>query len=246
MNIYFLMTDEPVFSPVSCRIFLERYPGRVVGASFPGGMINKKRLVSTIGIYGLVRFFKLGFSNLVWGMAGGRVANIFRRNKIKVYQVRDINSPEFIALIKQLSVDLIISFNCPQPLRRELIELPGKGCINIHFGMLPEYRGILPIMYALLNGEEYFGVSVHYIDEKLDSGDIILQEKVPITQKDTLDTLYPKAFETAGYLLIKAVDMIENDAVKRIYNDPVKKTYYTYPDKETIEQYRRLCLTRQR
>ncbi len=246
MNIFFLMTDEPVFSPVSCRIFLERYRGGVVGASFPEGMINKKRLVSTMGIYGLVRFFKLGFYNLLWKIAGGRIANIFRKNKIKIYPVRDVNHPEFIALIKRLGVDLIISFNCPQPLRRELISIPKKGCINIHFGMLPEYRGILSIMYALLNGEKNFGVTVHYIDEKLDSGDIIVQEKIPITEKDTLDTLYPKAFETAGYLLVKAVDMIENDTIKRIYNDPSKKSYYTYPDKETIKQYRRLCHIRQK
>lgn len=245
MNIYFLITDEPVYSPVTCRIFLERFADKIVGISFPPGAMNKKRIISTMRIYGLCRFFSMSIYHILWMIRGGRIANIFHQYRVKVYSAEDINSPVFIDLLKNLGVDLIISFNCPQVFRKELIAVPAKGCINVHFGMLPKYRGIQPIMHALLNGEKEFGVTAHYIDEKLDSGDIILQEKIPIKEKDTLDTLYPKAFETAGYLLVKAVNMIGNDTVKRIYNDASKKSYYTYPDKETIKQYRRLCLTRQ-
>ncbi len=246
MNIYFLMTDEPVYSPITCRIFLKKYADKIAGISFPPGAMNKKRIISTMRIYGLRRFFSMSIYHMLWMIRGGRIANIFHQYQAKVYSTENINSPVFIDLLKNLRVDLIISFNCPQVFRKELIAVPAKGCINVHFGMLPKYRGIQPIMHALLNGEKEFGVTVHYIDEKLDSGDIIIQEKIPISEKDILDTLYPKAFETAGHLLVRVVDMIVNDTVKRIYNDPSKKSYYTYPRKETIKQYRRLCHMRQR
>lgn len=245
MRIFFLMTDEPAYSHISCKIFLDRYYKNVAGISFPRGAINKRRVISTARIYGLPRFIKMGISHLLWRIRGGYIASLFRRYGIKVYPVTDINTPTFINLIKNLGADLIISFNCPQRFNMELIKTPKMGCINIHFGMLPKYRGIQPIMHAILNGENEFGVTVHYIDEKLDSGDIIMQEKIKITEKDTLDTLYPKAFEAAGYLLIKAVDMISQNDVKLIYNDPDKKTYYSYPDKGTIKKYHKLCRIRQ-
>ncbi|MBM3254096.1 MAG: hypothetical protein FJZ16_07580 [Candidatus Omnitrophica bacterium] len=246
MKIYFLMIDEPMYSPTSCRIFLERYREKVIGVSFPPGILNRKRIISTMGIYGLPSFLNIGMHHLLWKIKGGCIVRMFQQYGIRVYPVKDINNPSFINLIKDLGVDLIISFNCPQVFRRELINTPKKGCINIHFGMLPKYRGIQPIMHAILNGEKEFGVTVHYIDEKLDSGDIILQENIPITERDTLDTLYPKAFEVSGHLLVRAVDMIERGLVKHIYNDPNEKSYFSYPDRKTIRRYRNICRIRQR
>ena len=120
--------------------------------------------------------------------------------------------------------------NCPQKLKREILSLPANGCINVHFGKLPRYRGILPIFYALLNKDPSFGVTVHMMDEQLDNGAIVGQRDVPIAPGDTLETLYPKGFRAASELLDEALGAFERGRVVLQPNAESEKTYYSVPD----------------
>jgi len=238
MRIYFLLVDEPFYTPACVEPLLERFGSSIVGAGFPAGFVDRKRVKSTVALYGVIGT-AVRTARMAWAsFRGGVVRRLFAAHHVPVQDVADVNAPEFLDHLRRLNVDLVVSLNTPQKLKRPLLTLPTHGCINVHFGMLPRYRGILPIFYALMNGESSFGVTVHVMDEKLDNGDIVAQRAVPITPADNLETLYPRGFAAASELLAEAIDAYQRGAVVLRPNPEADKTYYSYPTMAMIRAYR--------
>lgn len=246
MNILILTTEEPLYTEETFRIFLRDCSGKVVAAVFPKGALTRQRLASTLKLWGPSRMLDLGFRHLFASLSGGRVHSLFKKHRIPVYDVDDVNNEEFLDKLRALGVDLILSFNCPHILRKRILGMPRYGCVNVHFGMLPRYRGILPIFYAILNNEKEFGVTAHIMNEKLDDGPILIQEAIKIGACDDLFSLYPAAFRKTGEVLARSVALIASNRAETRFNDPAKKTYYSYPDDETIARYKKLVIERKR
>ena len=111
---------------------------------------------------------------------------------IEVFQPERIKDREAIEKIKQVKPDLIIVVAFGQILPKEILELPRYGCINVHASLLPKYRGAAPINFAIINGEKKTGVTTMYMEEGLDTGDMLLKNEVEITPEDTASTLHYK------------------------------------------------------
>ena len=111
---------------------------------------------------------------------------------IEVFQPERIKDSEAIEKIKQVKPDLIIVVAFGQILPKEILELPRYGCINVHASLLPKYRGAAPINFAIINGEKKTGVTTMYMEEGLDTGDMLLKNEVEITPEDTASTLHDK------------------------------------------------------
>jgi methionyl-tRNA formyltransferase len=240
MRIFLLLVDEPFYTARCLEPLLERWRDSFVGAAFPRGFFDAKRVKSSLQLYGLagtmVRTLRVGGAALV----GGAVHRLLASRGIAVFDAPDVNAPSFLETLRRLEVDLVVSLNCPQKLKKGVLSTPRSGCINVHFGKLPRYRGILPIFHAILNGERAFGVTVHVMDEKLDNGDILAQRDVPILPGDTLETLYPKGFAAASELLDEVFRDFERGSVVRRANPESEMTYYTYPTRGQIRDYYRL------
>jgi methionyl-tRNA formyltransferase len=116
-----------------------------------------------------------------------------------------INSSEFRNQLNKYECDLFVSMSFNQIFRRELFEMPPLRTINCHAGKLPFYRGRNILNWALLNDEAEFGITVHYIDEGIDTGDILLQQSFPITDADTYRTLLERAYTGCAELLHLAI-----------------------------------------
>ena len=101
-----------------------------------------------------------------------------------------------------------------------MLDLPRKGAINLHLGMLPSYRGVFPIFHALVNDEKEIGITVHYMDEQFDNGLIIIQKTISITEKDDLFIIYPRAFNVGAELLISSIDGISKGETSGTPNGP--------------------------
>ena len=245
MKIFIVTVDEPLYTAETFKVVLNNC-NNIEGISFIKGMFTKKRLITTLRMFGFWRVLKIVPVYLSSFIRGGRVHSLFRHHNatIPVYPVSDINGKRFLNTLKEMKIDLIISFNCPIKLNKEILNLPKHGCLNVHFGMLPRYRGFFPIFYAILNNEKEFGVTVHFMNEKIDDGPIILQEMVRIKINDDLFSLYPAAFKKAGELLVKAVDLITNNCLNIKVNDTSQMTYYSYPDRELVAQYKQLIKKR--
>jgi len=129
---------------------------------------------------------------------------------------KNINSPQALAKIKKYDADLFVSMSFDQILKKEIISLPQMGFLNCHAGALPFYRGRNILNWALINDEKEFGVTVHFIDEGIDTGDIILQKKRPISDRDDYSTLLIKAESLCAECLYEAIAKVESGNFKRI------------------------------
>lgn len=127
-----------------------------------------------------------------------------------------INSVEFYHTALKFNCDLFVSMSFNQIFRKRIIELPRLNTINCHAGKLPFYRGRNILNWALINDEKEFGITVHYIDEGIDTGDIILQRCFPITDKDDYATLLKVSHKECAAILYDAIKYIQNGVSQRI------------------------------
>ena len=120
---------------------------------------------------------------------------------IPVFQPEKIRQEDELAPILKLNPDLIVTAAFGQILPKELLEAPRFGCINVHASLLPELRGGAPIHYAIIQGKEKTGVTIMYMAEKLDAGDILTQVEVPILENDNVGTMHEKLSAAGAKLL---------------------------------------------
>lgn len=138
---------------------------------------------------------------------------------IDVLYSKNINHTDFIDKMKLYNVDLFVSMSFNQIFKKEMINLPPLRTINCHAGKLPFYRGRNVLNWVLINDEKEFGITVHYIDEGIDTGDIILQRCFEITDKDNYSTLLAVAYSECASILYDAIKKIQNGTAQRISQD---------------------------
>ncbi|MBR4663265.1 MAG: bifunctional UDP-4-amino-4-deoxy-L-arabinose formyltransferase/UDP-glucuronic acid oxidase ArnA [Lentisphaeria bacterium] len=154
------------------------------------------------------------------------VAELASSKGIELNAPADPNHPLWVERIRKMKPDFIFSFYYRNLLGKELLAIPKKGAINLHGSLLPKYRGRCPINWAVLNGEKEAGVTLHYMTEKPDAGDILAQEKFPIGPDDTALDVHQKAAKAAAVLLKKALPKLKKGTLKGIPQDNEKSTYY--------------------
>ena len=146
-------------------------------------------------------------------------------NEIEIIQPKKIKDEKIIEKIKEINPDLIVVVAYGKILPKEIIDIPKYGIINVHSSLLPKYRGASPIHSAILNGDTKSGVSIMYIEEGLDSGDVILQESCDILENDTLGTLHDKLKDLGAIGLEKALKLIEAEKVEATKQDESLATF---------------------
>jgi methionyl-tRNA formyltransferase len=139
---------------------------------------------------------------------------------LPVFQPEKIKAPEAVQRLREFAPDVIVTAAYGQILPKAVLDLPAFGCINVHASLLPKYRGGAPIQHAIMNGETETGVTIMYMNEGLDTGDMIAQVKVPITLEDNGGTMHDK-LSAAGTQLLKEVlpDIISGQATRTPQND---------------------------
>jgi methionyl-tRNA formyltransferase len=124
------------------------------------------------------------------------------RHNLTVLQPENFKSAETKRQLLELKPDTIVVAAFGQILPRSVLEIPAFGCINIHPSLLPKYRGVAPVPAAILNGEEFTGVSIMLMDKGIDTGPVLTSVHVPVLQQDTTETLMQKLANTSAQLLL--------------------------------------------
>lgn len=124
-----------------------------------------------------------------------------------------INSDDFYEIALSHECDLFVSMSFNQIFKPRIAKLPKHGTINCHAGKLPFYRGRNILNWALINDEKEFGITVHYIDQGIDTGDIILQRTYPITELDTYQTLLEEAYRACPVVLYDSIKIVHSGKV---------------------------------
>ena len=135
---------------------------------------------------------------------------------IKIYQPLKVRkNEEFIEEIKKLNPDLICVVAYGKILPKGILEIPKFGAINVHGSILPKYRGAAPIQWAVINGDKTTGVTTMFMDEGMDTGDILLKEEVEITENETTGELWEKLSKIGGKLLVETIKKLEDGTLER-------------------------------
>ncbi|KFL15190.1 methionyl-tRNA formyltransferase [Anoxybacillus geothermalis] len=147
------------------------------------------------------------------------------RHGIPVLQPTKIREPEQYEQVLAFAPDLIVTAAFGQILPKALLEAPKYGCINVHASLLPELRGGAPIHYAIWQGKTKTGVTIMYMVEKLDAGDMLAQVEVPIAETDTVGTLHDKLSAAGAKLLSETLPLLLEGNVTPVPQDEEKATY---------------------
>lgn len=155
------------------------------------------------------------------------IVQVAKKYKIKIVKTLDINSKTYLKNLKNLKPDLIIS-SCSQIFQDRLLSLPKVTCINRHSALLPSYKGVFPVFWAMLKGERIIGASVHYMTKDIDSGKVIYQIPIKVAQKDTLFILYEKAYQVSVDATLQAIQALKGKQKPRIIKG-LRGSYFSFP-----------------
>ncbi len=254
MRIAILTADESLYLPPFFDRFLAQRATDVAGI-FICDLVYKNQTKFTM----LKRYLKtFGVTNtfaLAWrvAMTKGKdrlgigynsrnfssIASAANYYNVPTFFPADVNAPEFHEQLRSMGVDTILSVSCPQIFKDELISLASKGCLNIHGGDLPEYRGIMPSFWMLANDETQAGVTVFFVNAGIDTGDVAGKELFPILKEDTLDSFIIRAKQKACDLALDVLNQIEAGTVERKSLEG-EGSYYGWPTREAYLRFRKL------
>lgn len=147
------------------------------------------------------------------------------KHGIRILQPEKIRDPKEVKVIVDLEPELIVTAAYGQILPNSILEAPKFGCINVHASLLPELRGGAPIHYAIMQGKEKTGITIMYMVQKLDAGDIISQVEVPIDEEDNVGTLHNKLSEAGAQLLSSTIPRLLAGEVTPIPQDDSLATF---------------------
>ena len=151
---------------------------------------------------------------------------------LEVYQPKNVNSEESIIRLREINPDVIVVIAYGQILKKEILNLPKHGCINVHASLLPKYRGSAPINWVIINGEEKTGITTIYMEKGIDVGDMLLKKEIKIKENETSGELHDRLMILGAEVLIDTLTEIERGSINRISQDDNKSSYVPVMNKD--------------
>lgn len=249
-----ILTYESLYSNLMTERLLREYPGQVVGIvrsdclvygkSLPQGLLH---LVKRTGL----RFVGRKALELFQSRATAILFKLISREP-KVHSLRDmrarynvpvtgstdVNSAATFAQIKAWQPDLILSIYLNQLIKRDLIHLPTQGTLNIHPALLPRHRGLFPYFWVIAAGEKETGITIHWVDEKFDTGDLLMQQKITVSPADTITSLSYRCAVLGADMLVEAVKLVEQGHPPRIPQNSSQASYHSWPKPADQRRFR--------
>jgi methionyl-tRNA formyltransferase len=252
MRIVFLSPDEPFYLPGFYKNIFERlssaHEARVV--IVPPVYKNTTKLGLTIRYaktFGLREAAALSAKviryKLMDKLKGGKgerfysLESLLERYRIPYTHETDLNSPESLERLRAWKTDLIVSVSCPQIFKKDLIELAPLGCLNLHGSLLPDYRGVMPSFWVLANAEREAGITLFFVNEKIDAGDVLVQRKYSIEPGDTLDSIIARSKKIGSDMVLEAIDKIEKGNTGTRPLDMKKGRYFGWPKRDDVRRF---------
>lgn len=249
MKIILITQDDPFYLAKNIDYLIKNLPpnsviaGCVIASVSPFGKKESfvKKTFKTFKIFG-VNFFLRYSIRYIFAMVANenKVGAVLKKHNIPRIKLNSsINSPESLKRIKNYFPDLLISIGGNEIFKRPLIDLAEHGCLNLHTAPLPKYRGLMPSFWVLKNQESYTAVSVFYVDEGIDSGPILVQERVEINGQSQ-EQLINQTKKIGMDCILRAISKIQVNNITTIPNDDNQMTYYSFPTRDDVREFRRV------
>lgn len=255
MRIFIITMDDPIQTRSFIKYIIDHCKSDIVGLAVSKGdrlTIGKQRskfvyIISLLLIMGIPAFIKNSWITLTDKIIKNlskkgltKDPSIFTYAKshgIPIWDIKTPNSKKFLKELKKLNPDVIIN-QSQSIIKKELLEIPKIGVINRHNALLPKNRGRLTPFWVLYKQETETGVSIHFVEEGIDSGEIIVQKRFNISSKDTFNSIVKKNYEIAPKAMLEAIKILEKGNYQLIPNDDKKATYNTVPTLQEAWSYR--------
>ena len=227
-NIDYLLKNLPPYAEVVATVVFDVSPFGKRETFF-------QKMKKTYDIFGLSFFVRYGFKYVKSKLdSGNDVRKMLADRTIPLIQIEgNINRDENLEKLRAYKPDLLVSIAGNQIFKQKLLDIATHGCVNLHTALLPKYRGLMPSFWVLKNGEPYTGVSVFFVDEGIDSGPILVQEKVAIgqmSQAELIDVTKKMGMDA----ILKSIDKIHSGNYQLIDNDASQMTYYSFPTRDDV------------
>jgi methionyl-tRNA formyltransferase len=254
MRVTFLTQDDPLYILPFFESFFDQHRGDIeVSAIFAcRSMGNRKRsklLLELLRLYGVPGFAKLlglqAWKRLAAALRLSRLSgkghslrDVAEANSIPYHKIGNPNATENFNVIASHNPDVLISVACPFILKRPLLELPGNVAINIHHAPLPRYRGMMPTFWQMYHGEESAGITIHTMVEKIDEGDILYQQPVPIVRGESMHQLIRRSKRAGAQAMLKVLEQYgRGERPVPIAVSP-ESSYFTFPTAHEMRMFR--------
>lgn len=242
VKLTFLTTDDPIYLPSFYDRVLARRACDTVAVYVVPPLYRKQTPADAAVRY--ARTFGLGAAgNLAARVASARlrrrsIASCCARWGVRCAEVADVHDPLFMDRLRAEAADVLVSVSTPQIYRRELIGIPRLGILNIHGAILPQYRGVMPSFWMMANGERQAGVSIYFVDERIDLGERVGLRTFEIGAHESLDHFITRSKAIAADLLLEVLDGIEAGTLERQPLDLEAGSYFSWPDAESVRRFR--------
>jgi methionyl-tRNA formyltransferase len=260
LNILLITQDDPFYVPIFFKELLKenfspKFNLKGIIIQKPLGKKTISKLIrQMLDFYGSKNFLVIGIKFIIYKLLNLLAVNIFKgkfpgifsvehiilKNDINKIQIGNINSPESIAFLRTLDIDVVFSIAASQILRKNILELPKLGCFNIHTSRLPKNRGMMPNFWSLYNydKEPVSAVTIHKMNEKLDDGDILIQTEFDLNPNESLDSLIKRTKKLSASTFLKAIDLLNNQPISLKTNDAIKASYNSFPKREDVLRFK--------
>jgi methionyl-tRNA formyltransferase len=245
LRVLFITEDDPLYVIEFFDSFLATYPrerlevaGITVSRAF-----NESRLATgrrVLRLYGVVDFARLAARFAAAKLRGRSIESLARRSSIPLLPAESVNDPEYIGRVRELAPDVIVSVAAPEIFGAELLESAPNGCVNIHSGRLPTYRGMMPVFWQMLNSESNVTVTVHEMAAQLDAGAVLGTVELPILPADRLSRLMVEGKREGARLLIRVLEELAQGATSPVPLDMGQASYFSFPGHADARKLRAL------
>ena len=155
------------------------------------------------------------------------VSEVLEDYEIEHYLINDVNNQDVVNLIREKQIDLLITYDCGQILKKNAIMASSIASLNVHYSMLPKYRGTAPIYWVLKNKEKETGVTIHFMEKGIDTGDVIFQKSINIDSGMNENTLTKTLAQIGAESIFAVVTLFKNGGIERVKQDMACASYYS-------------------
>jgi len=255
MQKYVFIQNDPFYLPKVLDKYLREFSDTTVGINVQSVAQGKRTVVQTaLDLYRLYGFwyFQWKLRKYAWLKFKAKLFNdllgstrrcysvgaVARKYGVEVTQAVDVNSEEFRAHLRKHDVQFIVSISGTQFYGKRLREQTTAGIVNCHGALLPKYRGLMPSFWTLANGEAEGGVTVHFVDAKLDNGPIVVQKRYRIHPHDSLEDIMARSKDLAAEAIIECVRLVEAGDPPLLENPEEDSTHFSMPTSDDLKRFR--------
>jgi len=243
MRVLFVTQDDPFFVIQFFDVFLAEYPrdefellGVTIAPAFhESRLATAKRMLR---FYGVVDFARVA-TRFVRARARRRsIAALAEREQVPLVATESVNDPSYVDRIRELAPDVIVSVAAPEIFKERVLTAARIGCLNVHSGRLPKYRGMMPTFWQMLAGEQNATITVHEMVPRLDAGAVLGRVDFPLLDEDSLDRVMTETKREGARLMLEILRQVRAGEAKGEPLDMRDASYFSFPSRADVAEFR--------